>query len=383
MAKPFDVYAAVDQCLSALDFLGKSMLRAKPAEKVRAAIDAYTHCQQWLIEQGHQNTFIDLRMRADQLIANRDLLNSVPYDEDTWAYYLTHMPAYAAAMDSLISDNHELNALVVHAVARDECKTDPYVMPAFCSLLLKHRDWRSWQSYISDRRHTDSSKIPALCSLHALHPDDMTALTPFLSDFLSDHPWKEKILFKDISGLRRENMRPLYEVAITTGHPGIADNLFLSHRWDSLPLDHLQYFVKQRPQVLDSEWRMSAISNANTNSKRGSLDEMESYVVLAYAAFCGINQDKESISQLNQNCNLTTQLKFLGGISKMRREQPEMFGLVDIDMVTAVVEQYFLRDSPTQEEIEILLTDSYQVEADFYIHTNVYKRMMLSEDLAL
>ena len=383
MAKPFDVYAAVDQCLSALDFLGKSMLRAKPAEKVRAAIDAYTHCQQWLIEQGHQNTFIDLRMRADQMIANRNLLQSVPYDEETWAYYLANMPAYAAAMDSLISDNHELNAMVVHAVARDECKTDPYVMPAFCSLLLKHRDWRSWQNYISDRRHTESSKIPALCSLRALHPDDLCALTPFLRDFLSDHPWKNNILSRDIHDLRYQNMKPLYEIAITTDHPEIADNLFLGHRWDVLPIDDFKYFVKQRPQVLDSEWRMSAISNANTNSRRGAMDEMESYIVLAYAAFCRISRDKEAISQLNQNCNLTTHLKLLGGISKMRREQPEMFAFVDIDMVTAVVEQYLLRSAPTQEEIEILLKDSYQVEEDFYIHTNVYKRIILSEDLAL
>lgn len=383
MAKNLDVYAITDQALAAISFIEQSLSKAKPATKVMAAIDAYTHCQKWLLEHGHQNTFIDLRMRVEKLISHRDLLKTVPYDEQTWAYYLAHMPAYSTAMDTLISDNHDLNAMVVQAVARDECKTDPYVMPDFCALLLQHRDWRSWQSYIADRRNNDASKKPALASLHALHPDDLPYLLPFLSEFLDDHPWKNKVFYRDISDLRRKNITSIFSAVIAAGHPEIADNLFTTYSCDDLPIEHLCYFVKHRPQVFDTEWRMSAISKINTNHKRGDLDDMPSYMVLAYAAFCGINRGKNAISELSLNCNLETQLKMLGGIAKIRRELPEIFATADLELVSSIMEQQLIRGAFSKDEIKEILGESYQIEEDLYIHTNAYKRIMLSDDLAL
>jgi hypothetical protein len=383
MAKNLDVYAITDQALAVISFIEQSLSKAKSSAKVMAAIDAYTHCQKWLLEHGHQSTFIDLRMRAEKLISHRDLLKTVPYDEQTWAYYLAHMPAYSTAMDTLISDNHDLNAMVVQAVARDECKTDPYVMPAFCALLLKHRDWRSWQSYIDDRRNNDASKKPALASLHALHPDDLPHLLPFLAEFLEDHPWKDKVLYMDISDLRRISITSIFNAVISAGHPEIADNLFMSYRWDDLPIDYLSYFVKHRPQVFDAEWRMSSIENANTNHKRGSLSDMPSYMVLAYAAFCGVQSNKDRVYQLNKNCNGDTQLKLLSGIAKIRRELPDVYAAVDPEAVSMVVEQFLIKESFTQEEVKEILGESYQIEEDFYINSNAYKRIKLSDDLAL
>jgi hypothetical protein len=383
MAKILDVYAVTDQALDAISFIEQSLSRAKPPTKVMAAIDAYTHCQKWLLDNGHQSTFIDLRMRAEKLISHRELLKTVPYDEQTWAYYLAHMPAYSTAMDTLISENHDLNAMVVQAVARDECKTDPYVMPAFCALLLQHRDWRSWQSYIADRRNNDASKKPALTSLHALHPEDLPNLLPFLADFLEDHPWKEKVLYMDISDLRRKSITSIFNAVISAGHPEIADNLLMCYRWDDLPLDYLNYFVKYRPQVLNAEWRMEAIQNANTNYKRGNLEDMPSYMVLAYAAFCGLGKAEDSVTQLSQNCNVDTQLKLLGGIAKMRRDFPDMYAKANLDAVSLVVEQCLTRIDFNQDEIKEILCESYQIEEDFYINSNAYKRIKLGEDLAL
>ncbi len=375
------VYEVVDQGLEALAYLAQSLARKNPADKIRVAIDTYSTCQKWLIEQGHQSTFIDLRMRAEQMVANRDLLKSVPYDEETWAYYLAHMPAYAAAMDSLISDNHELNAMVVQAVARDECKTDPYVMPSFCALLLKNRDWQAWQHYVADRRHSNASKIAAACSLYALHPDDLPPLLPYLTEFMVDHPWRETCLFKDLTDLRRQDISMLFTVALETGFDDIANNLLLSYRFSDIPLSYLAFFAERKPQIFTDEWQNSWLSHENSNNGYRGVSEGDSYTALAFGVFHG--DQKPMTTQYLHTCSSLTLLKLMAGVAELRRNQPELFALISQDAVNTTIEQYLSDGKLTRDDVGIILTETHGIEEDFYVNANAYKRMSLSEDLGL
>ena len=375
------VYEVLDQGQEALAYLTQSLSRKKPADKIRFAIDTYSTCQKWLIEHGHLSAFIDLRMRAEQMVANRDLLKSVPYDEETWAYYLAHMPAYAAAMDSLISDNHELNAMVVQAVARDECKTDPYVTPSFCALLLKNRDWQAWQHYVADRRHNNASKIAAICSLHALHPEDLPPLLPFLTEFMADHPWRENCLFKDLANLRRQDISTLFIAAMETGYNEIADNLLLSYRFSETPLSYLALFAERRPQIFTDQWQTSWLSHENSNNGYRGITEGDSYSALAFAVFHG--DQKPMTTEYLNICSSLTLLKLMAGVAELRRNQPELFALISQDAVNTTIEQYLSDGKLTRDDVGIILTETHGIEEDFYVNANAYKRMSLSEDLGL